>query len=117
MNKKTTAAPGSNNERELELRYESVVNKFKPNAEICSRLAYITPYWLPASIYFAMVDMTRAYTRDMARIIVKHLKTFLSGGGQTLTGIDSVDRQLMVLYQDIYESAQENGEELGWPVF
>lgn len=115
--KKTTAAPGSNSEKELELRYESVVNKFKPNVEICSRLAYMTPYWLPASIYFAMVDTTRAYNRDMARIIVKHLKTFLSGGGRTLTGIDSVDHQLLVLYQDIYESAQENGEELGWPVF
>jgi len=117
MTNKKNTAPGSNNEKELELHYESVVNKFKPNAEICSRLAYMTPYWLPASIYFAMVDTTRAYNRDMARIIVKHLKTFLSGGGRTLTGIDSVDRQLLVLYQDIYQSALENGEELGWPVF
>ena len=73
MTKKYTAATSSNNVKELELRYESVVNKFKPNAEICSKLAYMTPYWLPASIYFAMVDTTRAYNRDMARIIVKHL--------------------------------------------
>ena len=117
MTKKNTAATSSNNEKEMELRYENVLNKFKPNTEICSKLAYMTPYWLPASIYFAMVDTTRAYNRDMVRIIVKHLKTFLSGGGRTLTGIDSVDRQLMMLYQDIYESAKEKGEELGWSVF
>lgn len=115
--KKKIATSGGNEAKELKIRFESVVNQFKPNAEICSKLAYITPYWLSASIYFDMVDATRGYRRDVARIMVKHLKTFLSGGGRTLTGISSVDRQLLVLYQEIYEHAQEIGEKLVWIPF
>ena len=103
--------------KDLKFRYEGVANKFKPNREVCERLAYMTPYWMPASLYFNMVEATRAYKRDVARIMVRHLMTFLSGGGRTLTGIDSVDRQLLELYHDIYECAKKNGEELVWTPF
>ena len=43
---KKIAASGGNEAKELNLCYKSVVNQFKPNAEICSKLTFITPYWL-----------------------------------------------------------------------
>lgn len=109
------AAKCCQEKKELKVSYDGIAYKFKPDPEICAYLAIYTPYWLPARIYFDMVDSTRAYTKEMAKL-AKNLTFFLSGEGQKLTDIDSVDRQLIKLYHDIYLCAEENGKRLERPI-
>lgn len=112
VTKKNNAVKGSTQKKELKIHYEGVAYKFLPYPEICVKLVGYIPYWLPAHIYFDMVDSTRAYNKEMARLMVDYLCNFLSGEGRKLTGIDSVDNMLLELYRKIYECALEKGENL-----
>ena len=42
--------------KELKIHYEGVAYKSQPDPEICARLIGYIPYWLPAHIYFDMID-------------------------------------------------------------
>lgn len=112
VTKKNNAVKGNTQKKELKIHYEGVAYKFQPDPEICARLIGYIPYWLPAHIYFDMIDSTRAYNKVMARLMANNLCDFLSGEGRKLTGIDSVDNMLLELYRKIYECAIEKGENL-----
>lgn len=93
---------------ELEIVMDDQSSRFTPNSRCCSLLAAMMPVWLPAHLYFQMADGLRGYCPGVAQLMVEHLIKFVSGAGRHLTGIDSVDVQLMALYEELYSYAQEH---------
>ena len=116
MTKQTKkSAKSSKQKEELRIIGQNLGVKFRPDVSSLEKLFYASPYWLPKDLLYRMWDALSGYNHEMQALMVRNLSDFMWGCGRQLTGINHVDEQLLPLYKDIYEYAQENGWSLGCP--
>ena len=109
------SAKSSKQTEELRIIDQNLGVKFKPDVCFLEKLLIASPYWLPIGLHYRMWDALSGYTHEMQALVVHNLSDFMRGCGRQLTGINHVDEQLLPLYKDIYEYAQENEWSLECP--
>ena len=103
---------GSKQERELRMVMNDKSGWFPPNVDCVARLADALPLWVPAWLFFRITDALRGHSKGMARLMTTNIILFCIGSGRHMTGIPHVDDQLLALYRDLYDFAQEHDYEL-----
>ena len=107
-----SAAISSKQERELRFVMNDKSGWFPPNVDCVARLADALPLWVPAWLFFRITDALRGHSKGMARLMTTNIILFCIGSGRHMTGIPHVDDQLLTLYRDLYDFAQEHDYEL-----
>ncbi len=109
---KTSAATRSKRKSVLRLVTNDKSGLFPPNMECIARLADDLPLWVPVWLFFRITDALRGHSKGMARLMTTNIILFCIGSGRHLTGVSHVDDQLLALYLDLYDYAQEHDYEL-----
>ena len=109
---KNSAAPSSTKKKELRIVMNDQTKRFVPNPHCVALLANVLPDWVPPQLYFRMVDSLTGHSKGMATIMTENLIKFMAGCGRYLTGIQHIDNQLLSLYKEIDEYAEEHNQNL-----
>lgn len=109
---KKTVSSGIKREKELRFVLNDQTSRFKVHPECCARLAEGLPLWVPAELYFEIIEGLRGWRKGLVNVMVDGILMFCTGNGRHLTGLPHVDNVLLELYRHIENYAVINGYKL-----
>ena len=98
--------------KELEIHDDESSHDIFPSCEVVQELIYALPNWVHCRTFLDIADLLRPLNDEVAMRVVDYIRNFSVGMGRRVTGIESLDSQLLSIYKSIYEQAKTQGKKL-----